>query len=80
MTTHKGTIRIETNEQYRRRMLISLVGQCLLQTATALGSFWVYHHVALPGLLHNAYQNGQSDGWSNAVEQTCPLAKDRIGG
>jgi hypothetical protein len=80
MTTHKGTIRIETNEQYRRRMLISLVGQTLLQAATALGSFWVYHHVALPGLLKESYQNGQAYGWNNAVEQTCPLVKDKLGG
>jgi hypothetical protein len=76
----KGIIRIETPEQHRRRMLISLLGQGILQTGTFLTAVWFYHTVALPGLLKDSFQNGQAAGWSNAVEQTCPEVKDRIGG
>ena len=73
-------VRFTTPEAERREFQKRFILQVLLQCITFTGAILTYHHVALPGLLKESYQNGQAAGWSNAVEQTCPQVKDKIGG
>jgi hypothetical protein len=71
-----AAIERKSRQQFLKRFIL----QALLQCFTFTGAIVTYHYVALPGLLKDSYQNGQAAGWSNAVEQTCPEIKGRIGG
>jgi hypothetical protein len=62
--------------EFQKRFIL----QVLLQCFTFTGAIVTYHYVALPQLTHEAIQQAKGFGWRNAVEQVCPLAKDKLGG
>ena len=80
MTKTQGIIRIENPEYRRRKFMRSVISQSILQCLTFGAAIVTYHYVAMPQLIFEARQDGQSVGWSNAVESTCPAAKARLGG
>ena len=76
MIESQGILIDSFKSRRRRRFVRSFIAQSILQCLTFGAAIVTYHLVAMPQLVDFARQ----DGWTSAVELTCPSEINEAGG